>query len=164
MSTVIYIIDGYNLIHKHSQLAPLIDTNLEKARYGLIRFLQHHFIKKNMKIKIFFDGQPDITTHQKKFGAISIYFSKYPTEADHLICDEIRKLKDKKHTIVVSSDIKDIYNVAKAHAVRRITSDEFLYDIYSRQSRKASLKPIDDKLSASEVDDWMNYFGVDEKS
>ncbi|MEN3039144.1 MAG: NYN domain-containing protein [Candidatus Kryptonium sp.] len=153
MTKKIYIIDGYNLIHKSIVLRKLFIENPQLARENLISILSDFFSKRKDECIVVFDGNLNLPSSLST-PKVRVIFSNPPNKAD----DEIKKiitsvnLKDRLIFIVVSSD-NEIINCAKVCGSGRISSEEFLKIL---NSDKAKNKAQDDekplvKLTQEEI-------------
>ncbi len=142
MSIKTYIIDGYNLIHKSAKLKKIFLENPQSARESLVSTLSNFFTTRKDKCIVVFDGNLNIPSALST-PKVKVIFSAPPNKAD----DEIKKiimskdLNERKNFIVVSSD-NEIINCAKACGAGRMSSEEFLKIL---NSRNESLKRDDEK-------------------
>ncbi len=96
---LLYIIDGYNLIHKVRTL-----KNSSQPQKDLIRYIEKNRLKgsKNNKLTIVFDGNLDQTLRQpsKDFRVIG----SGSKTADDVIKKLVTETKNKSQIVVVSDD------------------------------------------------------------
>lgn len=152
MSDRIYIIDGYNLIHKSSRLKKIFLEKPELARENLVSMLSDFFSKRREKCIVVFDGNLNLPSSLST-PDVRVVFSTPPHKAD----DEIKKiimsknLNERKNYIVVSSD-NEIINCAKACGAGRISSEEFLKFLNSKNETQnyEDEKPVV-KLTEEEI-------------
>lgn len=153
-----YIIDGNNLIGSSPDIS-LEDSNSRKEIVAIVKKFQK---KKNSKIIVVFDGEPDnFTSEENPTEKIVI---KYPPIGDSAD-DEIKRILEGytyfRDVILVTSD-RELKNVAKKKGVKVINSIEFYYELKRvyRATGKIEMKQkrIDTKLSDGEVDQWLKIF------
>jgi predicted RNA-binding protein with PIN domain len=147
-----YIIDGYNLIHKSAKLKKIFLKNPQSARESLVLTLSNFFTTRKDKCIVVFDGNLNIPSSLST-PKVRVIFSTPPDKAD----DEIKKIimskdiNERKNFIVVSSD-NEIINCAKACGAGRMSSEEFLKILNSRDEtfKYDDEKPII-KLTEEEI-------------
>ncbi len=152
MNIKTYIIDGYNLIHKSVKLKKVFLENPQLARELLVSNLSDFFTMRKDKCIVVFDGNLNIPSALST-PKVRVIFSTPPDKAD----DEIKKIimskdiNERKNFIVVSSD-NEIINCAKACGAGRISSEEFLKILNSRDEsfKHDEEKPIV-KLTEEEI-------------
>jgi len=153
-----YIIDGNNLIGSSPDIS-LEDSNSRKEIIAIVRKFQK---KKNSKIIVVFDGEPDtFSSEENPAGKIIV---KYPPIGDSAD-DEIKRILEGyiyfKDVVLVTSD-RELKDVAKKKGVKVINSIEFYYElkrVYRATGRmEMKQKRIDTELSDGEVDQWMKIF------
>ena len=134
MNQKTYIIDGYNLIHKSKRLKKIFTSDPQLAREELVSMLSNFFSSKKAECILVFDGNLNIPSSLSN-RYVRVIFSQPPDKAD----DQIKKIimnhdpKRRKNLIVVSSD-NEIINCAKACGTGRISSEEFLKILTSREN------------------------------
>lgn len=159
---MIFVIDGFNLIYKFTELENFMNDNqLELAMSGLIeKIIKLKNIKKNYEFHIFFDGKKrkGDNTYQEEVHGIYCYYS-HEIKADNLIEDFIQTKKAKNFTniCVVSSD-KKIKNTTKSLRYEYKSSEDF-YEMYNQiVNPKKEHKEKPDFITKEEVNDWLNIF------
>lgn len=147
-----YLIDGHNLIPKLGLRLDSMDDEMELAA-----ILQEYCRLERKQVEVYFDGAPAPHAGTRKLGTVTAHFVPLGTTADEAIRRRLKKMgKSAKNWTVVTSD-RQVQ--AEAHAARAevISSDAFAKQL--KQVRASAPKPADDrKLSAQEVDDWLNLF------
>ncbi|CUU03982.1 Predicted RNA-binding protein containing a PIN domain [Candidatus Thermokryptus mobilis] len=151
MSNKTYIIDGYNLIHKSKKLSKVFASNIERAREELVSMLSDFFSKRKEECILVFDGKLNIT-NDLSTPSVRVIFSHPPDKADDLIKKIIMNQdpKRRKNFIVVSSD-NEIINCAKACGAERISSEEFLKNLSSRERTNEEEEKPFVKLTEEEI-------------
>lgn len=151
-----YLIDGHNLI------ARLPDISLEDPddEAKLVNKLKGFFAGKRSKCTVVFDGglpggRSPMSTH-----SVSVIFAaSRKTNADNVIRERIRKIRDARNWTVVSSD-NEVLGFARQHRMKTKTSAEFVQDIQRKpriqDSRGESPNVI---VPKDEVEEWLDIFG-----
>lgn len=147
-----YLIDGHNLIPKLGLRLDSMDDEMELAA-----ILQEFCRLERKQVEVYFDGAPTPHAGTRKLGAVTAHFVPLGTTADEAIRRRLKKMgKSAKNWIVVTSD-RQVQAEARAAQAQVISSDAFAKQM--KQARDSAPKPADDrKLSAQEVDDWLNFF------
>lgn len=147
-----YLIDGHNLIPKLGLRLDSMDDEME-----LVAILQEFCRLERKQVEVYFDGAPTPQAGTRKLGAVTAHFVPLGTTADEAIRRRLKKMgKSAKNWIVVTSD-RQVQAEARAVQAQVISSDAFARQM--KQARDSAPKPADDrKLSAQEVDDWLNFF------
>ncbi|MEI8349962.1 MAG: NYN domain-containing protein [Candidatus Omnitrophota bacterium] len=126
---LLYIIDGFNLVHK----VPELKTS-DQPHIGLIRYIKTHRLTGSVtnKVTIVFDGFPRPEVLMDK--TYQIIFSLERT-ADAVIKERIAKIKNKSQVVVVSDDreIRDCVRQEKATSLRT-------FDFLDRKKEKRSVE------------------------
>jgi predicted RNA-binding protein with PIN domain len=153
-----YLIDGNNLIGAIKEL----DINDPAGREKMTEMLMKYHRVKNNTIKVVYDGPPPpgllAETH---YGSITIRYAGPDYDADTVIKREVDRSKSPESIIVVSND-KQVYSYCKWAGAKALRVNQF-YDDLVKVLEKAGMDPRKFKeLSKNEVDDWMEYFGIDE--
>lgn len=107
---LVYIIDGFNLIHSVSIL-----RSSNAPHYDLIHYIKKNKLtgSKNNKVIIVFDGKvnPDVAREME----FEIIFSRDRC-ADDVIIERVRRMKNKSEVVVVSDDREIRYAVKQERA------------------------------------------------
>ena len=164
-----YIVDGYNLLWKLSS-ALMEQGRLEEARADLEgRLVEFLSAVDNTEALVVYDGQGGGSPPGKPRHGVRIAFSPSGTSADEKILDYIQASADQGEVFVVSSDRKDITRRLGGTRASPVSSEEFIERMQQRLDRfrgpKGDALTNEDKPPApdsSEVDDWLNQFGMKE--
>jgi predicted RNA-binding protein with PIN domain len=130
----VYLIDGYNLLHRIPDLEKSASPQGE-----LVRFIKRHRLtgSHNNRVTVVFDGHepPGMPAE----GGYSIVFSE-DRSADDVIKERVAKATNKSQVVVVSDD-REIRDCARGEGATICRVDEFL-----KRARKSSNKnDYDDK-------------------
>lgn len=117
---LVYIIDGFNLIHKISNIRGSFRPHLE-----LIHYIRNNKLtgSKNNRVLIVFDGKANLDAAREK-GDFEIFFSQEQS-ADDLIKIKLSKFKRTSEVVVVSDD-REIRDAAKKFGARVCRTGDFL--------------------------------------
>ncbi|MBQ6520040.1 MAG: NYN domain-containing protein [Anaerolineaceae bacterium] len=157
-----YYIDGHNLIPKISGIR-LSDENDEPE---LLERIQEYARLSRKKCTVFFDKAPENKTKDSSFGTVHVIYVTHHMKADEEIIDRVNKLGKTraKEITVVSSDHHVEWQCRQAGALT-MTSENFAAQMNrmfssgtgnSGKGRKT--QRIEPKLSAKEVDEWLEIF------
>lgn len=115
---LVYIIDGYNLLHK----IPVLKNSITPCR-DLIRYIKKDKLtgSKNNKVIVVFDGSTPDNLMESDFEVI---FS-YDKSADEIIKKKIEKFEIKSQVVVVSDD-REIRDAAKRARAVSLRTFEFI--------------------------------------
>jgi predicted RNA-binding protein with PIN domain len=148
-----FILDGYNVIYKISQLRHHLEISLEDARTALASFVLTWCRTHNHKgsITIIFDGRDGIINSNQSLCGIKCIFTKTKQEADDIIISIVRNSQNKKEITVVSDD-NYVSNNCKAHGAQ-VRPADFLTQPTAQGSTQDE-KAIDSKTE-HEITDWL---------
>jgi uncharacterized protein len=149
------IIDGHNLIPK----MPGIHLKDLDDEVHLLEILQEYCRLARRGAELFFDGAPDPKSDNRKNGLVHVHFIKIGYSADDAIIQFVQQhAKEKANMLVVSSDHR-IQNQALAVGCEIMSSDSFARSVIAMLNSEPAVQQRKDKpLSASEVDEWMQFF------
>ena len=179
------LIDGYNLLHATGAMPRSAGPgDLARARERLLRQLSSGLTsEERAQTQIVFDShrQPQGDEVQQLQG-MTVSYSAGFEEADDLLEQIIRKHPQPRSLTVVSSDLR-IQRAAKARKAKAISCDDWLMLLLDKSQplQKLPHEPsppqpteacsdeaqqadksdsIDPLLSAEEVSEWLNEFGI----
>ena len=162
------IIDGYNFLLTTGMMAsPVRDSELEKGRRRLFRFLAESFPDpgERSRIVVVFDSR----TAQKlpprlKVDQIRVHFSQGYDSADEMIIEMIRQNHVPKRLLVVSSD-HEIQTAARRRKAAFVDSDRWLDQLEATTERIAnSLKKKPGTADGKDEDGWLEKFTLEMQS
>lgn len=155
-----YLIDGYNMIHRITDLRSHLTGSLEQARAALIARLTAFARHPHHQLTVIFDG--DAAAGERKFrpAGIAVRFARPPQNADALIKKIIDEHPKKKDLTVVSSDMA-VFRYAKASGCVALSSESF--DHLIRQAEAAEpqgqmQQKNNPKINETEIQEWMQRF------
>lgn len=102
-----YFIDGYNVIHSHPRLAAAANSDLERARLGLIDILSEYCGLTKTAVTLFFDGRGNRAERTRPIDGLDnfeVIYSPRGMTADSLIERTVYKIEDRTNTVVVTRD------------------------------------------------------------
>jgi len=130
MSTLILLIDGYNLLNAII-VKGLKGGELRDFRYQMLHQLDRYRVQTGKyRIWVVFDGRrtKDEARRTEKAGSVRVFFSKPPADADALIEEKCRSNSGK--VILVTSD-GELRRRTSEYVMRSIGSGYFLRDYLS---------------------------------
>lgn len=148
-----YLIDGHNLIPKLGLRLDAMHDEME-----LVAILQEFARLKRQQVEVYFDGAPAPQAGTRSLGAVRAHFIRLGQTADNAIRDRLNKMgKSAKNLIVVSSD-REVQNAARINQAKFVSSEEFVKLIKTAMTSTPKTSTDDKKLSAREVDEWLQVF------
>lgn len=153
-----YLIDGHNLIGKLPDIS--LDDPDDEAK--LVQKLIAFVARTGKKCVVVFDhGLPGGTSKMSTSG-VRVVFASNNSNADRVMIDRIHKERNPRQWIVVSSD-NEVLSNAMHRRMQTIKSAQFAILL---RTAKPAPKPgreeaPDLRLSADEVDEWMQIFESD---
>jgi hypothetical protein len=153
-----WLIDGHNLIGQMPNLR-LDDPHDEEKLLGYLRRFR---ARTGHRLTVIFDaGQAYQSGSKQSRGGITIQFVSSGQIADQALVHRIRKVRNPQEMMVVTSD-QAVAQVAQQVGVRVTSAREF-----AQQLLQASPTGEDDrtdvKLTADEVDEWLDIFSQDKE-
>jgi len=149
------IVDGHNLIGKLADIS-LADPNDEAQ---LVILLRQYAARTGRKLTVVFDGGlPGGPSRKLSGGGVRVVFASSGRQADPLIINRIRRIRDLEAWLVVSSD-RAILRAAARYKVRAQRSEDFAAEL-EEAPRPPPAAP-DPRLippSKDEVDAWLREF------
>ena len=145
------LIDGHNLIGK----LPDIDLADPDDEAKLVLKLRTYCARTRKRVTVVFDhGLPGGKSHELSGAGVTTIFSSAGRTADGILRERIRRAKNPRGLVVVTSDQRIIAD-AEARGARVIRSEEF-----ADQLVKAPEKPAKKEvpLTDGEVAEWMALF------
>jgi predicted RNA-binding protein with PIN domain len=157
-SPVRYLIDGHNLIGACTS----IKLGEEHDEIRLITLLKG-FVKRQHTCLVVFDrGLPGGYDPALSTSRVRVVFASGRMEADELLIREIRNLRDKAGTQVVSSD-RRIQEAARHYGVKAVKSQVFQHQICQPADAQPGTTPeVDEKPAGlgAERDAYYTMFGI----
>ncbi|MDP1714623.1 MAG: NYN domain-containing protein [Anaerolineales bacterium] len=148
-----YLIDGHNLIPKLGLRLDSMDDELE-----LVAILQEFARLKRHQVEVYFDGAPASQAGTRRLGTVRAHFVRLGQTADNAIRDRLNKMgKSAKNLVVVSSD-HEVQNAARVNQAQFVSAEEFVKLVKTAMTSTPITSADDKKLSASEVDEWLQLF------
>lgn len=158
-----YFIDGHNLIPKVNGIR-LSDDNDEPE---LLKRVQEYARLSRKKCTVFFDKAPENKTRDEHYGTLHVIYVTHHMKADEEIIARVVKLGKMraKEITVVSSDQHVQWQCHQAGAAT-ITSEMFANNMNKAFASGGDSQPkkghktqrLEPKLSAKEVDEWLDIF------
>ena len=145
-----YIIDGYNVIGKFTE----IDLSDKQKEEKLLTKLASLNWKKNDKVILVFDGKRAFDTigQKQKCGNILMVITPTDLTADDYIIQKIENAEHKDAIIVISSD-RDVQRAAKRNRSHVMSSEGFLKFITKLTAPSTKTEPL-----YTNTEYWLNEF------
>jgi predicted RNA-binding protein with PIN domain len=154
------LIDGHNLIGKLPGLS-LEDADDEEQ---LIRLLQSHRARTGKSITVVFDpGTTFALSQSVRLGGVEVVFAPHGSSADAVISRRVRRARDRRGWLVVTSDRELAAQVSHQGARVQDAAD------FARQLGSSGASPPEadgepptwktEPLSPEDVDKWLALFG-----
>ena len=157
-----YLIDGNNLMGQ----TPDIDLTAPGARLQLLRQLagfRNLPGQRPRRITVVFDGAPEPNfPHGSSFQGVRVLYSQPDSNADALIKQMVEQQKDKRALTVVTSD-RSLYGYVRACGIQALTCEQFNQRLEAALEAAGIEEKGDVQLDPGELDEWMQYFGVEEE-
>lgn len=151
-----YLIDGHNLIAR----LPDIELSDPDDEAKLVIKLKGFVAKQGKRCTVIFDGGiPGGYSAMSNKAVKVIFASAFRTNADNLLCERIRKIKDRQNWTVVSSD-NEVLDFARKHKMKAKTSADFAGQLQRKpRIRDGRGESTHVQVSKDEVDEWLDIFG-----
>jgi len=144
------LIDGHNLIGRMSDLS--LDDPDDEVK--LVQRVRRHCLRHRRQATIIFDaGLPGGPAPHLSAPPVAVVFAAPGVTADHLICQRIRRARDPRGLLVVSSD-RVVQEAARSRGGRVIPAEEFAAQLADDQTRE----PGEQGLSKEQVAEWLELF------
>lgn len=165
-----FLIDGHNLIGKLPDLS-LSDPQDEVEL--ILRLRGWVAAARNRQVTVFFDGGGlGGFSHRMSSKDIRVIFAPQGKQADDLLIDRLRGLRNPRSYMLVSSD-RRIIDAAVIARIKVLKSEEFIaregFDHREAEKDTAVTPPsapeappgkeLDPRLSESELKEWLDLFG-----
>ena len=159
-----YYIDGYNVIHKSSELRPLAMINFEAARDALIESVGRFCTVTGHQAKIVFDGRGRNQQPGKPLAgvpSVEVIYSPGNKTADALIERTVYNSPNRRDIIVVSGD-RGIRNLCYSLNSLVMDPDNFLSSIHqSETDTRTTLSLIQKNDPINRMEGRLNESAID---
>ncbi|GMQ78813.1 MAG: NYN domain-containing protein [Anaerolineae bacterium] len=161
-----YLVDGHNLIASLTTIS--LDDPNDEAKL-IIQLRRWTAAGRSRRISVFFDGGlPGGQNFNLSSANVSVFFASAGITADDLIISRIRKIKNSKEYVLVSSD-REVKKAAAMKKMRTISSQAFAIQLdqldrpHSSKVDLGEVKKVNASLNEDEVAQWLKIFkGEDE--
>jgi len=148
------LIDGHNLIAKLPGIS--LDDPHDEAK--LVERLRRYRAHTGKRITVVFDGGvPAGWSADLSGGGITVIFAAPGKPADRIIIERIRRSRNPRNLVVISSD-REVMAVAEECGARVVPAESFAATLNTPPP--AIEERTDVKLSPVEVEEWLHIFGV----
>jgi predicted RNA-binding protein with PIN domain len=146
------LIDGHNLIGRLSQLS-LQDPDDEEQ---LVRLLRSYRARTGKAIAVVFDpGGTFALSQKRRRGGIETVFAPHGSSADVVIAKRVRRSRNPRDWLVVTSD-RDLAEIVARQGARVRSAEDFAQELDALRDSTPDWKDI--PLSAEEVEKWLSLF------
>jgi len=148
------LIDGHNLIGR----LPDIRLEDEDDEAQLVSRLQAYAGRARKRVTVVFDrGMPGGISRALSAGRVEVVFAPTGSSADRVLRERIRRTRDPRGLIVVSSD-REVIAAAQDRGARVVRAQEFVGHLDGSPAPRSNEKP-DARLAPNELDEWLEMFG-----
>ena len=146
------LIDGHNLIGRLPAIS-LADADDEEK---LVRLLQSYRARTGKAITVVFDPGPAPTLpHTRQVGGVSVVFAPPGSSADAVIARRVKKNRNPRGLLVVTSD-RELAGTVAAYGARTMPAEEFAQNLDRAAAEGPSKREA--PLSDDEVEMWLALF------
>lgn len=146
------LIDGHNLIGHMSTLS--LDDPDDEVQ--LVRLLASYRARTGRKVTVVFDSGGGLALRQSsRVSGIEVVFAPASSTADNLISGRVRKSRNPRGWLVVTSDHELAESVA-GYGARVRSAREFAGELEGQPGEEIARKEV--PLSPDEVDSWLSLF------
>jgi predicted RNA-binding protein with PIN domain len=146
------LIDGHNLIGQLPMLS-LQDPDDEER---LVRLLQAYQSRSRKAITVVFDpGMGYSPSKKHRYGGVEVVFAPSGSSADAVIAARVRRSRDPRGWLVVTSD-RGLAATMAGYGARVQSARDFAAGLVDTESDASRWK--DAPLSPEEVQDWLTLF------
>lgn len=146
------LIDGHNLIGRLSQLS-LQDPDDEEK---LVRLLRSYRARTGKAITVVFDpGGTFALSQKRRRGGIETVFAPHGSSADAVIAKRVRRSRNPRDWLVVTSD-RDLAETVARQGARVRSAEDFAQELGALRDSTPDWKDV--PLSDEEVEKWLSLF------
>ena len=146
------LIDGHNLIGRLSQIS-LQDPDDEEK---LVSLLMSYRARTGKAITVVFDpGETSALSQKRRRGGIETVFAPHGSSADAVIAKRVRRSRNPRDWLVVTSD-RDLAETVARHGARVRSAEDFAQELGALRDGSPDWK--DAPPSAEEVETWLSLF------
>lgn len=146
------LIDGHNLIGK----IPGLSLEDPEDEAELVHRLRHYCWRRHRRATVVFDaGLPGGRSSTLSNPQVNVIFATSGVTADAIIRHRLRRARDPRGLIVVSSD-RAIQAAARQRGARVVPAEEFAGRLSPRSTQTQGMK--EHVLSEDEVMEWLELF------
>jgi uncharacterized protein len=154
---MVYMIDGHNLIAKLPDIT--LDDPDDEAK--LVQKLIGFCARTKQQCVVVFDyGLPGGVSRMST-RSVQVVFASARSSADRVIMERLKKVPDPRGWTVVTSD-NEVAATARMCRMKTMHAEDFVRLLERPPSKMVvgdAGEAADVKLSADEVDEWMDLFG-----
>ena len=146
------LIDGHNLVGRLSQLS-LEDPDDEEK---LVSLLKSYRARTGKAITVVFDpGGAFALSQKRRRGGIETVFAPHGSSADAVIAKRVRRSRNPRDCLVVTSD-RNLAETVAGQGARVRSAEDFARELSPLRDRSPDWKDV--PPSAEEVETWLSLF------
>lgn len=147
------LVDGHNLIGRLPDIR--LEDRDDEAR--LVSRLQAYAGRTRKRVTVVFDrGMPGGRSENLSGGRVTVVFAPTGRNADRVLIERIRRSRNPRGLIVVTSD-REVIAAAEGRGARVIHSEAFAGELEASPASSGGAKE-DAHLSPEEVEAWLALF------
>lgn len=156
------IVDGYNLLHKLVDIAPLVNSDLERARERLESRLLGYRSGRDVRLTVVFDGSAAGVGSSVPVPGIEVIFSRAPEKADEVIVGLVARHAHPRSVTVVTSD-GAVARQARDLGAKTLSGEEFAALLSEPPGRYVPKPPAQERggkpeMKPGDVAEWERFF------
>jgi predicted RNA-binding protein with PIN domain len=154
------LVDGHNLIGR------LAKPSLEDAddEEELVRLLGSYRARTGKSITVVFDpGGAFALPQARRYRGIDVIFAPHGRSADAVIVQIVRKDRDPRRWLVITSD-RDLAGTVRDLGARVQSAEAFARRLGPPEAKGDGLAWKEATLSTDEIDEWLDLFEGDDTS
>ncbi len=167
---MVFVVDGYNVIHAVPELERKLDQSLRSARDALVALCRTIQSLRGdvQKVVIVFDGSSAFRDlPQENFPGVEILFTESGEDADDRILDVLREKSPGQNFCIVSND-NYVSNHARAFGAERMTAVRF--QALAAPRKKTLQRPgaaetgeeLPGSIARKLTEDYKRYLGLED--
>ncbi len=150
-------LDGYNFILRNPSLSRFSRGQLERGREHIRSLLSRYAVVRKTQVIVVYDSRKkppgEGTAYSGRF-----YREVFVRDADSYLRRVMETGRDRKNTIVVSSDVDHVVLPARAQGVTVMSSEEFYRVVRKTEERLREDPEKPPPPTGADLEDWMRYF------
>uniref|UniRef100_A0A7C4CAX2 NYN domain-containing protein n=1 Tax=candidate division WOR-3 bacterium TaxID=2052148 RepID=A0A7C4CAX2_UNCW3 len=158
------VVDGYNLLHKVADLAPLMGSDLELARERLESRLLGYRSGRDVRLTVVFDGSAAAAGPAAAVPGVEVVFSRAPEKADEVIVGIVAGHASPRSVTVVTSD-NAVARQVRDLGAKTMSGEEFAVLLnpvsvgrHTPRPKSVPAAGAKPEMKPGDVADWESFF------